>query len=125
MNSRWAIYIGATAIAGIGLLLWPIFIEGEPWLIWSLTAFLVGGVVLVMAAARSPRRAYRYALVGIPIGFVCGGVGLFLLVRAGSSGDDGWGELAAIAAGVLGAFVGSILGGVAGAAWGASRDRSA
>lgn len=125
MTSRWAIYIGATAIAGIGLLLWPIFVEGEPWLIWSLSAFLVGGAVLVIAAARSKRRAFRHALVGIPIGFVLGGLGLFFLVRGGSGSGDGWEELAAVAAGILGAFVGSILGGAIGAAWGASRDRAA
>lgn len=123
MSSRWAIYIGAVAIGGIGLLLWPIFVEGEPILIVALALFLVAGVALVIAAARSPRRVFQYALLGIPIGFVLGGVGLFALVRAGSSDGDGWADLVAVIAGILGAFVGSILGGAVGAAVGARRDR--
>jgi len=118
-------YVGATALAGIGLILWPIFLEGEPWLIVALSMFLLAGAALVIGAFRSRRRVFRYALVGIPIGFVLGGVGLFFLVRGGSGGDDGWADLVAVVAGILGAFVGSILGGAVGAAWGASRDRAA
>jgi len=117
----WAL-TGALAIAAIALLLWPIFADGEPWLVWLLAAFVVGGGALVIGALRSPRRAFRYALAGIPLGFVLGGVGLFFLV-SGSGSGDGWDDLAAVAAGILGAFVGSILGGAVGAAIGASRDR--
>jgi len=51
------------------------------------------------------------------IGFVIGGPAMFFLVRGGSS-NDGWEELAAVAAGILGAFVGAILGGAIGAAIG-------
>lgn len=124
MSSRWSIYIGAVAVGGIGLLLWPLFIEGDPILIVALSAFLVVGVALIIAAIRSPRRVFRYALLGIPIGFVLGGIGLFALVRLGSSSGDGWADLVAVIAGILGAFVGSILGGAVGAAVGATRDRA-
>ena len=125
MSSRWAAYIGGVALVGIALILWPIFAAGEPWLLLALTTFLVAGAGLVAGAYRSRRRVFRYALAGIPIGFVAGGVGLFLLVRGGSDGNGGWDDLVAVVAGILGAFVGSVVGGAVGAAWGASRDRAA
>ena len=125
MTSKLPALIGAVVVIGIGSLLWPIFAVGEPWLIWALSLFILGGAVLVGGALRSNRRIFRYALAGIPAGFVLGGLSLFLLVRTGSNGAAGWDDLVAVIAGILGAFVGSVLGGAIGGAWGASRDRAA
>lgn len=124
MTSKLAGLIGGVAVAAIALLLWPIFSEGEPWLSWALALFVLGGGGLVIGAIWTRRRAFRYALLGIPLGFLVGGPAMFFLVRGGSSSGDGWEELAAVAAGILGAFVGAILGGAIGAAVGASRDRA-
>jgi uncharacterized membrane protein len=124
LTSKLAVLIGGVAVAAIALFLWPIFSEGEPWLSWALALFVLGGGGLVIGAIWTRRRAFRYALLGIPIGFLIGGPAMFFLVRGGSS-NDGWEALAAVAAGILGAFVGAILGGAIGAAIGASRDRAA
>jgi hypothetical protein len=123
--SKLWVLIGGGVIFVIALVLWPIFAAGEPWLIWALQLFLLGGAVLVLGGLRSRRRVFRYALAGVPIGFLVGGLGFFFLVRGGTDTSGGFDDLVAFIAGILGAFVGSILGGAIGAAIGARRDRSA
>jgi hypothetical protein len=119
------IVIGAAGIALIGLLLWPIFAQGEPILPVALLLFLGAGAILVFIAVKSPLKWSQYALVGIVPGFIIGGIGLWALVRFGSSTSGGWEELIAIAAGLLGAFVGAIVGAVVGGVIGYRKDRRA
>lgn len=125
MASKLWVLVGGGVIFLIALVLWPIFAAGEPWLIWALQLFLLGGAALVLGGLRSKRRVFRYALAGVPIGFLVGGLGLFFLVRGGTDTSGGFDDLIAFVAGILGAFVGSILGGAIGAAIGARRDRTA
>jgi hypothetical protein len=122
MGRRIQIIVGLIAVVSIGLLLWPIFAAGEVFLPVALIAFLAGGGVLVVIAARSPLKWSRYALVGIVPGFFIGGIGMFAIIRIGSSGSDGWEALVAIGAGLLGAFAGSISGAVAGGVIGYRMD---
>lgn len=123
MSRRIQIAVGIVAVALIGLLLWPIFIEGEPVLPITLAAFLVAGAVLAYFALKSNARWARYALLGVIPGFFIGGFGLGLLVWAGSSGNGGWEEIVAVIAGILGAFIGAIVGAVCGGLIGYRRDR--
>ena len=126
MASKLWVLVGGGVIFLIALVLWPIFAAGEPWLIWALQLFLLGAArSLVLGGLRSRRRVFRYALAGVPIGFLVGGLGLFFLVRGGTDTSGGFDDLVAFVAGILGAFVGSILGGAIGAAIGARRDRAA
>lgn len=125
MGRRVQIVVGAAGIALIGLLLWPIFVQGEAILPVALLLFLGAGAFLVFIAVKSPLKWSRYALVGIVPGFIIGGIGLWALVRFGSSSSGGWEELVAIAAGLLGAFVGAIVGAVVGGVIGYRKDRHA
>ncbi len=123
MSRRIQAIVGIVAVALIGLLFWPIFIEGEPILPISLAAFLVAGVVLAYFALKSQARWARYALLGVIPGFFIGGFGLGLLVWSTGSGDGGWEELVAVVAGILGAFIGAVIGAVCGGILGYRKDR--
>lgn len=109
----------------IGLVLWPIFIEGEPILPILLVTFLLAGAALIVIAIRSNKRWARYALVGIVPGIFIGGIGFWALVNfTGSDNNDGWQELIAVLAGVFGAFIGAVLGAVIGGFIGFMMDRN-
>ena len=80
MSRRIQTIVGIVAVAFIGLLFWPIFVEGEPILPISLAAFLAAGAVLAYFALKSNAHWARYALLGVIPGFFIGGFGLGLLV---------------------------------------------
>ncbi len=119
------IAIGALATALIVLVLWPIFVEGEPVLPVMLILFLLAGAGLTVIAARTGKRWARYALLGVIPGAIAGTVGLWALVKygGGTSGTDGWEDLIAIVAGVMGMFIGAVAGAVCGGVFGAVRGR--
>jgi hypothetical protein len=118
MTQRSQIAIGIVALVVVGLFLWPIFAQGELWLLPVLALTLAAGALLVIVATRRGGGWARYALLGILPGFVIGGVGLGLFVRLTNTGVDGWEDLAAIAAGIFGSFLGAIAGAVVGGLYG-------
>lgn len=126
MPPRLQVVIGVLFVVLVGVLLWPIFAEGEPWLPVALLAFLVAAAGLVFIALKGSMRWSRYALLGTLPGFLIGGFGLGAVVWFGSDASGGgWEGLVAVVAGILGAFIGSIAGSVAGGLIGYSKDRQA
>lgn len=123
MSRRIQAIVGIVAVALIGRLLWPIFVQGEPVLPIALAAFLTAGAVLAYFAFKSQARWARYALLGVIPGFFIGGFGLGSAVWLSSSGDGGWEELIAVVAGILGAFIGAVVGAVLGGLIGYRKDR--
>ncbi|MDA1349096.1 MAG: hypothetical protein O3A47_09575 [Chloroflexi bacterium] len=115
--------VGILAVVVVGLVLWPIFSRGEPVLIVLLTGFLGAGALLVRKSFSGNVRWARYALLGVIPGFLIGGVGLGLVAWFAGVGSSGWEDLAAIAAGILGAFAGAVAGAVIGGLYGRRKDR--
>lgn len=120
MSARSKSAIALLAGTGLAALLWPTFF----WI-----AIIPGALVSIVGflAVQAPMKSRRwpdFALRGLAIGFVTGGIGMWALIRiTGWGTSEGWEDLQAVVSGIMGAVVGGFAGAAVGAAYGVFYDR--
>ena len=126
MSPRLQKIIGIASVVIVGLLLWPVFSAGDPWMLVLLIVFLgATGVLTVLALRTRSKHVVRYALLGVLPGFIVVGTGVWAIARLTNAGPDGWEDLYALLLATVASFVGAVLGAIAGAWLGWRVDRKA
>ncbi len=112
MSTRNRLLVSAGIAIAVVALLWSTFF----W-IGAAPAALLGTVAWIASGENRRRERFRQlALTGLGIGFIGGGLGVFLLIRiTGWGTSEGWEDLQAIVGGMMGAFAGAVIGLVVGA----------